>query len=477
MATNFGLTTSTPPVNVIQSINYLLASVGTVNASSNVNLGNVVQVSSNNAIFSNVGIIGYVNGYMDVKYANSATGSSGFTSNSTNANYYGIYNSSTNTESSNPADYQWTQVVGGFGTTKGLWYTTSGGNTISFQVSPTAPNQYYQPVPDNVPIVLATISNNLVTTNSIQSQAVTNVQIATATITNVQIAANTITANNIQANTITAQQIATGTITADKIAGNVLVANTIVSTGATLEVNSGRGFWFDGNTGNAYMGGNTTIGTNLKVGNNAVIGGFATIGSNVSIGGNLQVTGLITSGAFNANTVPRLVMQPNSVTSTIVTSTTYQPSFSLTVGGGPYYYPQMAANVTPNFSTPYGVTFQNVIVNAQANYTVTASGSGAQQPLLSATVVRYWFNGVTYQYDQIYSAYSLPIQQNQGGGTSQTWYGFVNLTVPDVLPTSAGVTPGTTYSYFLQFGYALPSLTSGSLNLLNGLCQVNNLLR
>ena len=218
MSVNFGLTTATPAVNVIQSINYLLSTQANLAAianagNANVNLGNVVQVSSNNAIFSNVGIIGYVNGYIDVKYANSATGSSGFNSNSTLSNYYGVYNSLTNSESSNPADYSWTQVAGGFGTTKNLWYTTGGGNTISFYVGSSAPNTYYQAVPDNVPIVLATISQNLVTTNSIQPQAVTNTQIATATITNVQIAANTITAYNIAVGTLTGNLIAANTIT------------------------------------------------------------------------------------------------------------------------------------------------------------------------------------------------------------------------------------------------------------------------
>ena len=270
MATNFGLTTSTPPTNVIQSINYLLATVGTINSSANVNLGNVVQVSSNNAIFSNVGIIGYVNAYMDIKYANSATGSSGFSSNSTMANYYGVYNSATNSESTNPVDYQWTQVVGGFGTSKGLYYTTGGGNTISFYVGSAAPNTYYQPVPDNVPIVLASISKNLVTTTSIQANAVTNVQIAT------------------------------GTITTDKLAANsIFVGQSLQSTGATFGDNNSAGFWLAANTGNARFGGN------------------------VSIGNNLYVTGLVTAGNLQANTVAttNLVLQTVSLGNGVSSST------------------------------------------------------------------------------------------------------------------------------------------------------------
>ena len=276
MATNFGLTTSTPAVNVIQSINYLLATQANLaSVSSNVNLGNVVQVSSNNAIFSNVGIIGYVNGYMDVKYSNSATGSSGFTSNCTDALYYGTYNSPTNSESSNPVDYQWRQVVGGFGNTKGLWYTTGGGNSISFEVSTGQPNQYYQPVPDNTPIVLATISSNLVIANSLSNSSVTTQAIAPAAVTGYNIAANTITANNIQVGTITANLLA---------ANSIFVGQSLQSTNATFDSPTSAGFWLDASNGSARFGGSTNIGSNLTVGNNALIGGFASIGANVSVG-------------------------------------------------------------------------------------------------------------------------------------------------------------------------------------------------
>ena len=283
MATNFGLTTSTPPVNVIQSINYLLSSVNTINSAGNVNLGNVVQVASNNAIYSNVGIIGYVNGYMDIKYANSATGSSGFSSNSTMANYYGVYNNATNSESANPVDYQWTQVAGGFGTTRGLYYTTGGGNSISFQVASAPPSPYYQPVPDNIPIVLASISANLVVANSLANSSVTTNAIAQAAVTGYNIAANTITANNIQVGTLTANLFVAGTITA---------ANSIQSVNATFGDPNSAGYWLDSNTGNATFGGQ------------------------LNVGANLVVAGLINNSSLANNTVNTQNINLNAVTST-----------------------------------------------------------------------------------------------------------------------------------------------------------------
>jgi hypothetical protein len=50
-------------------------------------------------------------------------------------------------ESTNPADYIWYEAAGGFGTTKFLFYLTSGGRSITFVVSTTAPSQFYKEDP------------------------------------------------------------------------------------------------------------------------------------------------------------------------------------------------------------------------------------------------------------------------------------------------------------------------------------------
>ena len=324
MSTNFAITTSTPYTNVIQSINYALANM----TSANVQLGGnvlIANTTTGTVTGGGAGTISYLYGYMDVQYANTATGG-GFTSNSNNTQYYGIRNVTTPTEDLNPTDYAWTQVVGGFGTTKGLYYSTGGGGTISFVVGTTAPNQYYSPVIDNTPILLAQITANLVTGNSIQSNTITgnNIQtrtitgnnISTGTLTGNLIAANTIVGTNIVGQTITGNLIAAGTLTANLIAANAIFVNqSIQSINATFGDNNSVGFWLASNTGNARFGGNISIGNNLTVGNNAsiggnlnigsnaVIGGNLTVGNNAVIGGNLRVTGLITSGALNSNTV------------------------------------------------------------------------------------------------------------------------------------------------------------------------------
>jgi hypothetical protein len=63
-----------------------------------------------------------------------------FSDTPTNHAYYGLRNSDSPIESTNPADYVWYKVTGGFGTTKFLYYLTTGGRQIQFAVSTSVPN-------------------------------------------------------------------------------------------------------------------------------------------------------------------------------------------------------------------------------------------------------------------------------------------------------------------------------------------------
>lgn len=412
MSANFGLTTSTPAVNVIQSINYLLATQGQATGS-NVNLGNVVQVSGNNAIYSsNAGIIGYVNGYVDVKYANSATGGSGFSSNSTMATYYGVYNSPTNSESSNPVNYQWYQVAGGFGTTKGLYYTTGGGNSISFQVGSTAPNQYYQPVPDNVPIVLASISANLVVANSLANSSVTTNAIAQAAVTGYNIAANTITANNIQVGSLTANLF---------VANTVFVNTSLQSSNATFNSFTSPGFWLNATDGNVRFGGNTSIGNNLSVGANAAIGGNLIVGNNAVIGGNLTVVGLITAGnlanaTVNTTTiVTQAVSQGYGITDNTLEVLQTSPTANV-------YYPSTAYG---SFTTTYNNESLYVLGQVTTYITVTGGSGTTFTPQMFFRVRRVTPSGTTIL--QSWSQINPALGESGGNSYLNTTFALYDL--------------------------------------------------
>jgi len=200
----------------------------------------------------------YLYKYMFIKYADSFDGTVGFSNTPTNKAYYGLRNSDSTTESTNPADYVWTQVTGGFGTTKFLYYLTTGGRAIQFQVATAVPNPGWVVDPgtaidldfvtgaSNSPanfVVIRTpnvstaptdaevlaaigrlpISGDLCTINynsgiaSIVYKYTTGWAVFQKYITGDLIVANSIVGNNIAAATITGTNIAASTITASNM--------------------------------------------------------------------------------------------------------------------------------------------------------------------------------------------------------------------------------------------------------------------
>jgi hypothetical protein len=167
---NFALNTTDPYGDVISSINYVLANLGSTAVDGNVLIANVTT----GEITSNSTVVSYLYQYMDVQYANSSTGGSGFSSNSQNRSYFGLRNTANATPISfNPTDYVWYQVTGGFGTTKSLFYQTIGGRQIAFFAGNSAPVPSYISVPD-MPTANST-PLNLDTITSAQNNQIVNV--------------------------------------------------------------------------------------------------------------------------------------------------------------------------------------------------------------------------------------------------------------------------------------------------------------
>lgn len=140
---------------------------GEVSEAINFLLGNFSNsVTADNATGQVVGPGGevqyYLYKYMFIKYADSFDGSVGFSNTPTNKGYYGLRNSDSSTESTNPADYIWTQVTGGFGTTKFLYYLTTGGRAIQFQVATSVPNAGWKIDPGTAIDLDVTLATNAV---------------------------------------------------------------------------------------------------------------------------------------------------------------------------------------------------------------------------------------------------------------------------------------------------------------------------
>ena len=154
----------TDPAHTIAALNYALSNLNTGNVSGNTTIpGNVLVANTTSNAISTYGsgtIIAYVNEFLNVRYANSGTGSSGFANSQANANYYGVFNTitSTNPGVSNPANYQWFQVTGGFGTTKTLYYLCNGGRQVQLSATTSAPSSGYLPTVNSVPIDLDVVT-------------------------------------------------------------------------------------------------------------------------------------------------------------------------------------------------------------------------------------------------------------------------------------------------------------------------------
>jgi len=131
-----------PPITGISELDAYLSQMymeGTVS-----NTDNVVINSANGQVYNpTTGIVvSYLYEYIHIKYADNNVGA-GLSNSPTNKDYVGLFNSDSATESTNPADYTWYIVSGGFGTTKFLWYIVNGGRQFNYIVSTTLPNALY----------------------------------------------------------------------------------------------------------------------------------------------------------------------------------------------------------------------------------------------------------------------------------------------------------------------------------------------
>jgi hypothetical protein len=127
----FALVANPSPTEVSDAINYLL---------SNFSNGSTIDPVTGQIIAPGGIVVGYLYKYIAVKYADSADGSVNFSDSPTNRQYFGLRNSDDAAESSNFADYIWYLAAGGFGTTKFLWYQTTGGRQLQVAVSVGAPD-------------------------------------------------------------------------------------------------------------------------------------------------------------------------------------------------------------------------------------------------------------------------------------------------------------------------------------------------
>jgi hypothetical protein len=157
---NFGLTTGSGLTEIVAGLNYALSTVGSGGTANAVVSNSTTGVISNH---TSGAVIGYLYRYLFVRYAQSANGSTNFSSSPTNATYYGLRNVDTYSPSSNPADYVWYQVAGGFGTTKFLYYSNTGGRQVQFTIATTSPGGTYVAATNTIDLNNLTVNNTQAT--------------------------------------------------------------------------------------------------------------------------------------------------------------------------------------------------------------------------------------------------------------------------------------------------------------------------
>jgi hypothetical protein len=107
-----------------------------------VQLNNDTAINTSQSDISNgvtgTAAVGYNLQYLHIKYADDNLGG-GLSNSQTNKDYFGLFNSASSTESTNPADYTWFKVTNGFGASKNLYYIVMGGRLIQTYVGTNAP--------------------------------------------------------------------------------------------------------------------------------------------------------------------------------------------------------------------------------------------------------------------------------------------------------------------------------------------------
>ena len=293
-------------------------------------------------------VTGYLYKYVSVKYADSFDGTVNFSNTPTNRLYYGIRNSDSSTESTNPADYLWSLVAGGFSTTKNLYYITTGGRQIQFAVSTSIPNTGWvidpgtaidldvisgangpanyviiritndSSAPTNAESISAIgrtpISGDLATVNynsgissivykyttgwAVFQKYITGDLIVAATIIGTNIAAGTITANKLNVTQLSAIVADLGSITAGDITvgSSPAISGTTMTGSGTHLYSNGRFVLGNSTTNISFDNTNLSINGSLIGTANVVANAITTSNGSTSGGSGANVTVSLTAG-------------------------------------------------------------------------------------------------------------------------------------------------------------------------------------
>ena len=370
---------------VSEAVNYLLSNF-TQNVSADPATGQITGPTGEG--------VGYLYKYIDVKYSDSFDGTLNFSDSPTNRAYYGLRNDDSSTESTNPADYSWYKVTGGFGTTKLLYYLTTGGRQIQFAVATAVPNSGWiqdsgaaidldittktNAVANFVVIRVANnsaaptdsecisaigrtpISGDICTVNynsgiaSITYKYTTGWAVFQKYITGDLIVANSIVASNISVAQLSAISADLGSVTAGSISGTTLTIGSSPAISGSTMSGSGTKVYSDGR----FALGNSSSNIVFN-GSNAYINGFTSSAASASSGSSTEFW--TASSQTYSQTGTAITLNNLDYTKQVYVVATCAFFLGMSTSGNPFppEYIQFVFRVQSRYSTNGGSTYSS----------------------------------------------------------------------------------------------------------------------
>ena len=479
---------------VLDSVNYLLSNLNQTGNANVVIPGNVLTANTVTGIVQTYGSTTlpptwFAYQWVNLRYATSPTGSTGFSTSPTNATYFGIYNSETATPSSNPAAYTWTEVAGGFGTTKTIYYSSIGGRREQWIAAASAPSTDFLASTPGVAInldivttaaglpgtrgpiamayvvtpsdptvatsatlttwfeaprtnVVAPIGTGLappVTGDTASFTYTAGVGSPSVTYTYngsiwVPVAAQVISGNVIVTGTLAGNAIIAGTITGDRIAGNTITGNTIQLSTITGNLIANTTI-----TGDKIVTGTITannIAANTITANNIAAATItsAQIAANTILGNN------IAAGTITANNLAANTLTANTVVSTGATlgSNTSQ-GFWLQGNTGNARFGN-SVSIGNQLTVGNNATFGNSVIignNATIGNNLSVGNLITTGTLIANTVATLTMQPASVSSSAAAQNYSGRIATN---ATAGTYYGLTPTVSVDVPTANATIT-------------------------------------
>jgi len=141
-------------------------------------------------------IVGFMQRYLHIRYADDRIGTN-FSDSPTSRLFYGVHNSDTSTESTDPVDYTWFEVAGGFGASNKLFYRNLGGRACDLYVGTVAPNYKWSEVLAPAIDLDDLLGTGVVGTDELDDRSVTTIKIALNAVTSAELADDAVTVGKL----------------------------------------------------------------------------------------------------------------------------------------------------------------------------------------------------------------------------------------------------------------------------------------